>query len=378
MSEPAGNPPILPSAVREQAGHVRFPDVRPRRIRHAGWVGLAAASMASLALALVPSPYVVEAPGPTFDTLGATDAGELIDVQGAPTYPTEGELRLLTISLLGNPQRPLSWIDVARAYVHPSRSIVPMELAFPPTVSVREANEAGRIEMQNSQSAAVAAALLHLGHPVASDVRVAGVIDGSPADGLLREGDRIVRVNGETAYDVYSIRASIAAEDGATTFEIERGGEPLTVDVTPAVEGEQRIVGIYPSNEFTFPFEVEIQLPNVGGPSAGMMFALGIVDELTPGAMTAGTRWAGTGTISAHGEVGPIGGVVQKMHGALDAGATHFLVPAGNCAEVVGHVPEGLAVFSAATLEEAVAAVKTVAINGDTSALPTCEAEPRS
>jgi PDZ domain-containing protein len=378
MSEPAGNPPILPSAVREQPVQHRFPDVRPRRIRHAGWLALAAAGMASLALAFVPSPYVVEAPGPTFDTLGATDAGELIDIEGAQTYPTEGELRLLTVSLLGNPQRPLSWVDVAQAYVDPSLSILPMELAFPPTVSVREANEAGRIEMQNSQSAAVAAALLHLEHPVSSDVRVAGVIEGSPADGLLREDDRILRVNGETAYDVYSIRASIAAQDGPTTFDIERDGEALTVEVTPAVEGEQRIVGIYPSNEFTFPFEVEIQLPNVGGPSAGMMFALGIVDELTPGAMTAGTRWSGTGTISALGDVGPIGGVVQKMHGALDAGATHFLAPAGNCAEVVGHVPEGLTVFSAATLVEAVTAVETVAIGGDTSALPTCEAEPGS
>ncbi|MCR8671220.1 PDZ domain-containing protein [Agrococcus sp. HG114] len=378
MSEPAGYPPIQPSAVREHPLRPRFPDVRPRRVRRAGWAGLAVAGAASLALTFVPSPYVVEVPGPTFDTLGATDAGELIAVQGAETYPTEGELRLLTVSLLGNPQRPLSWVDVAQAYVDPARGIIPMDAAFPPSVSVRESNEAGRIEMQNSQSAAVAAALLHLGEPVESDVRVAGVIDGSPADGLLEEDDRILRVNGDTAYDVYSIRASIAAAEGPTTFEIERDGQPLTVEVTPATEGQQRIVGIYPANEFSFPFEVDIQLPNVGGPSAGMMFALGIIDELTPGAMTAGTRWAGTGTIAALGDVGPIGGIVQKMHGAVDAGATHFLAPEGNCAEVVGHVPEGLTVYSVATLDEALAAIETVAMQGDTSVLPTCEAEPGS
>ncbi|WP_307864183.1 S16 family serine protease [Agrococcus sp. TF02-05] len=352
--------------------------MRPRRVRRAGWAALGVTGLASLSLAFVPSPYVVEVPGPTFDTLGATDAGELIEIEGAETFPTEGELRLLTVSLLGNPERPLTWVDVARAYVDPSRAIIPMEAAFPPSVSVEDQNEAGRIEMRNSQSAAVAAALLHLGEPVESDVRVAGVIEGSPAEGILQEDDRILRVNGDTAYDVYSIRASIAAAEGASTFEIERDGEPLTVEVMPAMEGEQRIVGIYPANEFAFPFEVDIELPNVGGPSAGMMFALGIVDELTPGAMTAGTSWAGTGTIAALGEVGAIGGIVQKMHGAVDAGATHFLAPAANCAEVVGHVPEGLTVFAVSTLDEAVTAIETVAEQGDAGALPTCEAVPGS
>ena len=376
MSQPAGNPPIPSSAVREHPVQHRFPDVRPRRVRRAGWVGLGIAAVASLALAFLPSPYVVETPGPTFDTLGATDAGPLITIDGAETYPTEGELRLLTVSLLGNPQRPLTWIDVAEAYLDPSDSIIPMAAAFPPQVSVEESNEAGRIEMQNSQSAAVAAALLHEGLEVESDVRIAGVIPGSPAEGLLEEGDRILRVNGEAAYDVFSIRAPIAAVDGPTTLEIQRGDEALTVEVTPVVEDGQKIVGIYPSNEFTFPFEVDIQLPNVGGPSAGMVFALGVVDELTPGAMTAGTRWAGTGTIAALGDVGPIGGIVQKMHGAVDAGATHFLAPVENCGEVVGHVPEGLTVFAVDTLDDAMAAIDAVAMNEDTSALPTCEAAP--
>ncbi|WP_306233710.1 YlbL family protein [Agrococcus beijingensis] len=373
MSEPAGNTPILPSAVREHhARRPRFADLRPRRMRRAGWAALAAAGVGSLALAFVPSPYVVEVPGPTFDTLGSTEAGELIVVEGTETYPTEGELRLLTVAYFGNPQRPLSWVDVAQSYFDPADSIIPMDVAYPPSVTVQEANEAGQIEMRNSQSAAIAAALIHEGEEVVSDVRVAGVIAGTPADGVLREGDRIVRVNGATAYDVWSIRASIAAAPGASTFDIEREGQPLTLEVTPAVDGESRIVGIYPSNEFTFPFQVDIQLPNVGGPSAGMMFALGIIDEITPGAMTAGTRWAGTGTISALGEVGPIGGIVQKMHGAVDAGASHFLAPAGNCADVVGHVPDGLTVFSAATLDEAVTAIETVAMNADTSGLPTC------
>lgn len=372
MSEPAGNPPNQPSAVREHPVQPRFPDLRPRRLRRAGWGALAAAALASLGLAFVPSPYVVEVPGPTFDALGETEAGPLIVIDGAETYPTEGELRLLTIAWLGNPQRPLSWVEVAQAYIDPADSIIPMSVAFPPTQTIEESNEAGQREMRNSQQAAVAAALLHEDYAVTSDVRVAGVIPDTPADGVLQKDDRILSVNGRTPYDVWSIRDSIAAVDGATTFEIERGGEPMTLEVTPLVENGERLVGIYASNEYSFPFEVDIDLPNVGGPSAGMMFALGIVDELTPGAMTAGTVWAGTGTIAALGDVGPIGGIVQKMHGALDAGATHFLAPVENCGEVAGHVPDGLTVFAVDTLGDAITAVETVAMQGDTSALPTC------
>lgn len=376
MSEPAGIPQPPPSAVREQpAGH-RFPDIRPRRLRRFGWAGLAAAGVASFALAFVPSPYAVEVPGPTFDALGETQAGPLISIDGARTYSTEGELRLLTVALFGSPSHPLTWIDVAEAYFDPSDAIIPMDAAYPPDVSPEDSSEAGRIEMQNSQAAAIAAALLHEGHPIDSDVRVAGVIQGSPADGVLREGDRILRVNGDIAYDVWSIRESIAAVEGATAFEIERDGEQLSLEVVPLVDGELRLVGIYPANEFEFPFRVDIQLPNVGGPSAGMMFALGIVDELTPGALTAGTPWAGTGTISALGDVGGIGGIVQKMHGAVDAGATHFLAPADNCDEVVGNVPAGLTVFAVDTLDEAITAIETVAMNEDTSSLPVCEGAP--
>lgn len=373
MSEPAGNPPIPPSAVREQRQPHRFPDVRPRRLRRAGWGALTATALAALGLAFVPSPYVVEVAGPTYDTLGATDAGPLIAIDGAETYPTAGELRLLTVALYGSPQRPLTWIDVAQAYVDPADSIIPMDAAFPADTTVEESNEAGRIMMQNSQQAAIAAALLHEGYEIDSDVRVAGVIPDAPAVGILEVDDRILRVNGETAYDVFSIRDAIAATDGPAVFDIERDGEPMTVELTPVVEGAQRLVGIYPSNSFAFPFAVDIQLPNVGGPSAGMMFALGIIDELTPGALTAGTAWAGTGEITALGDVGPIGGIVQKLHGAVDAGATHFLAPVENCGEVVGHVPDGLTVFAVDTLDDAITAIEAVAMNADTSMLPTCE-----
>jgi PDZ domain-containing protein len=126
------------------------------------------------------------------------------------------------------------------------------------------------------------------------------------------------------------------------------------------------------SSDFTFPFDVSISLDNVGGPSAGMMFALGIVDNLTPGDLTGGKHIAGTGTITADGNVGAIGGIAQKMIGARQHGATMFLAPAANCSDVVGHVPDGLQVVKVETLADATAAVERLGSGQDTAGLPTC------
>jgi PDZ domain-containing protein len=124
--------------------------------------------------------------------------------------------------------------------------------------------------------------------------------------------------------------------------------------------------------EFKFPFQVEISLDKVGGPSAGMMFALGIVDSVTPGNLTGGRHIAGTGTITPEGAVGPIGGIGQKMLAARDSGATMFLAPAANCEDVVGHVPDGLLVVKVETLADATDAVKRLASGEDGSGLPAC------
>ncbi|HZU92988.1 MAG TPA: S16 family serine protease, partial [Microbacterium sp.] len=148
------------------------------------------------------------------------------------------------------------------------------------------------------------------------------------------------------------------------------------VEITPELDTTDGVdtwlIGITLTTEYDFPIDVTIQLDNVGGPSAGMMFALGIVDELTPGEMTGGNDIAGTGTIDAAGAVGPIGGIRQKLYGAVDAGADYFLAPTSNCDEVVGHVPDGLQVISTSTLEESLDALEVIANGGDVDDLPTC------
>jgi PDZ domain-containing protein len=123
---------------------------------------------------------------------------------------------------------------------------------------------------------------------------------------------------------------------------------------------------------FTFPFDVEISLEKVGGPSAGLMFSLGIIDTVTPGDLTGGKHIAGTGTITPDGAVGPIGGIGQKMQAARAGGATLFLAPAANCEQVAGHIPDGLQVVRVENLAEARAAVERAGSGQDTSGLPGC------
>jgi len=159
-------------------------------------------------------------------------------------------------------------------------------------------------------------------------------------------------------------------------IEIARADSPATVEVTPRENPDgdgNPIVGITVGADYDFPFDVKIQLEKVGGPSAGMMFALGIIDKLTPGALNGGQDIAGTGTIAVDGSVGPIGGIRQKLYGAKDGGAEFFLAPAANCGEVAGNIPDGLTVFAVDTLDDALAALEVVAQDGDIAALPGCD-----
>ena len=349
---------------------------RARRRVAIGWTLLLGAVVGTVVLGLLPAPYVVERPGPVYDTLGTvqTDNGvkPLIDISGHPTYDTKGQLDLLTVYLDGSREQPLSWIEVATAWFNQSRSVVPVDAVFPNGQTDQEANQESTADMQQSQQEAVAAALHQL--HIAYGVSVGSIKAGSPADGVLKKGDKILTVNGTTMTDIVSLRAAIAANGTSKPLSlgIERSGADQIVSLTPAPASPTDptpIIGI--EAVYDFPFDVTIQLQDVGGPSAGMMFALGTYDKLTPGALTGGQHLAGTGTISADGTVGPIGGIRQKMYGARDAGATWFLAPASNCDEVVGHIPSGIRVFKVSTLDDAITDTNAI-VAGHTADLPQC------
>lgn len=358
------------------------PDAQPaRRRRRIGWSVLGAGLIGLVIVALVPAPFVIEQPGPVYNTLGDVTVGDksvsLIDIPGEKTYPTEGSLDMLTVSVRGNRESPPNWLEVAAAYLDASRAVVPVDLVYPEGETVEQSNQQGAVDMANSQKAAVAAALTELGYDLPTTLSVVETQTGSPAEGALKAGDVIVSLNGETFKDVTELRAAIAdnGTDKPATLQVTRDGTPMTLELTPVLstgDNPAPILGIIVGSEFDFPFEVKIQLENVGGPSAGMMFALGIIDKLTPGALNGGKDIAGTGTIDATGAVGPIGGIRQKLYGASNAGATYFLAPESNCNEVTGHIPAGLTVFAVKTLDDSLAALKAISSGADTSALPTC------
>lgn len=358
---------------------------RRRRLPRATVAGiwaLTVALAALLVLTVLPTSFVIQRPGPVHNTLGtATGAdGEkvpLISIAGAETYPTAGALDLLTVEVVGNRERTPSWFELATAWFDPSRAVVPIDDVFPQGQSTDERNEQSAAMMVDSQKEATAAALSELGYDVNPIVRVYALTADSAAAGILQEGDVIVSANGTAVTDTTTLRDLIGAGDGAPVeLGIERDGTSQSVTVTPAqaeIEGRTRwVIGVTTTHDFDFPIQVTIQLDNVGGPSAGMMFALGIMDMLSPGELNGGRDIAGTGTIDATGVVGPIGGIRQKLFGAKDAGASVFLAPQSNCGEVVGHVPSGLRVFSVETLDDALTVLETVRDDGDLDALPTC------
>jgi PDZ domain-containing protein len=255
-------------------------------------------------------------------------------------------------------------------------AVIPVDVAFPPSVTVDQQNQQNEQLMVNSQQDAIAAALSELGYDFPEAVAVKQIIPGLPADGTLKTGDEILSVNGAKVPGVQSLRRALAKNgaDAPATLGISRAGASKTVEVTPTKKNGSVILGIGAGMDYTFPIKVKIQLDNVGGPSAGQMFALGIIDKLTPGELNGGQRVAGTGTIDNEGNIGPIGGIQQKLFGAQSAGAQWFLAPASNCNEVTGHVPDGLKVFAVKTLKDSLNVLKTISENEDTTSLPTCPA----
>lgn len=353
---------------------------RPLRER-IGWIAITVAIVIGVIFAFMPSPYVIEQPGPVYDTLGVAENGDdeevpLIEIPDETTYPTDGELNLLTVSVVGRPGQTPNWLEVLAAWFDRTRSVIPVEAIFPPGISSEDRDAQNQAAMVDSQQDAIAAALVELDYDFPREVTVAGLLEGSPADGILEEGDVIVSFDGTDVNSITELQTAVREHgtDAPAQVDIIRDGAPLTVEVTPVDRDGTAVIGVGVRMVYEFPIDVELQLDDVGGPSAGMMFALGIVDKLTPGPMTGGEIFAGTGTIDSAGRVGPIGGIRQKLWGAERAGADWFLAPESNCDEVSGNVPDGVTVFAVKTLDEARTIVEDVADGEVTGSYPSCPA----
>ncbi len=317
--------------------------------------GLATVAAVVVAV-LVPVPYVILTPGPTLNTLGKESGQPVISITGRQAYPTTGHLNMVTISYQGGPGVDLNVFEALRAWLDSSQAVVPASELFPPGQTAQQTQAQDTEQMASSQQLATAAALTELHIPYQTNVEVLATLAGYPASKVLKAGDVIEAVDGRPVTGETSLSSVITAHPAGTTFQLQvlRQGKTLTIPVASKPSGGTPVIGVNVQQQYKFPFTVNITVGDIGGPSAGMMFALGIIDKLTTDNLTGGKFIAGTGEITASGQVGPIGGIQQKMVGARAAGATVFLAPAGNCSDVTGAIPAGLTVVKVSTLAQAV------------------------
>lgn len=332
-----------------------------------------------------PGEFAIFSPGPTVNLLGESHGEPVVSIKGRQSYRDDGKLLLVTIQTTRAEDRVGLWRAI-QGWIDPHVDVYPYSGVYQPSDTNQSTRQQSAEQMTSSKDAATAAALTELGIGFRDHVQVKGVTKGGPSDGLVEVDDRVARVNGTAVNGPDSVVEAVRKLKPGTmvTLGLVRDGKPVSVKVaTVAVgktgaEAKQSRVGITIGGKFDFPFQVKVSLDEaIGGPSAGLMFALTIVDLLTPGSMTDGKAIAGTGEISIDGQVGSIGGVRQKIAGAQEDGAHLFLVPADNCAEAVhaDYDHDQIRLVRVSTLKQAIAAVTTWAKNPE-AALPTCQSSP--
>lgn len=322
----------------------------------------------------LPVHYVHLQPGSTVDLLAESGSQERIRVEGRETYDDPGQLHMTTV-VATPPEHDITLAEAMAAWVDGDDAVVPYEAIYEEGETEESSDEEAQLQMASSRDDAVAAALRHLGHDVPEGWRVAEIVRGSPADGALALDDVITRV-GDTPTPAWEdVVEAIRSHRPGDRVELRVRRDRSTYDI-PVRLGDSHgvaFLGIEAQRFYTFPFDVEIDVPeHIGGPSAGLMFSLAIIDTLTPGPLADGAVVAGTGTIDDEGNVGPIGGIEQKIAASRDIGAELFLAPAANCTAAVDAPSGDMRVVAVSTLDEAVQALEDHA--GGRDDLPTCEA----
>lgn len=332
-------------------------------------VGLALLTVLTCLVAFVPVPYVTMKPGPVFNTLGEIDGTRMLTFgDDVRTYPTDGQLDFTTVSVT-RAESTMSLASAIQGWLDPDVAVVPHDFIYPDQQTNEQSSAEGAAQLASSQDASRAAALRAAGIEVTEIPKVAGVVEDGPANGKLEADDLIVSVDGRTVTTPESVGQAIGSRRPGddVTIGYRRGGDEDTTTITTTAIGDdpkKARIGITVGSGFRFPIEIQNHIGDrVGGSSAGTMFALAIYDSLTPGALTGGQHVAGTGTITPEGQVGPIGGIRQKMAGAANAGADIFLVPGENCPEATEGDDFGMTLVKVGTLTEAIDAVSTLAEN---------------
>ncbi len=307
--------------------------------------------------ATLPVPLVALGPGPTYNTLGEVDGTAVVDVDGLPVYPASGHLNMTTVSVIDR----LTLFSVLGFWASENGRVIPREAVFPSGMSQQEIQQQNTAQFVSSEANAESAALAELGIP--ATVIVTELVPGTPVAEILQPGDELLAVAGQPVDSVAAVTAALAdtaaGETVGVTYRREGQEHEARVELAASPDRRHGLLGIIPGG-IARGGDITISLGGIGGPSAGLIFALSVVDKLTPGDLTDGRFIAGTGTIGPTGVVGKIDGVPFKMHAAREAGATVFLVPAENCAEAVATAPDGLQLVRVETLHDAIAALEAL------------------
>ena len=319
---------------------------------------------------VLPLPYVIFRPGTPDNVLGkmisvpATFTSE--DVAGRDK---DGRLFLTTVYVT-TPRTKVLGAEILYAWIRGDQSVYPRSSVYPDGSDPKRIRSQEKLEMTTSQQSAIYNALTFLGYEVETRARVVEILEQSDATGRLKIGDVILRVDGKKVASAAEIVELVRAKSPGDqiTMEIERDGETLTYEGIELIANEQgSAIGIFLTVDFDSPVDIEIDIKNTGGPSAGMIFTLGIIEKMTGEDLIRGRRIAGTGTIDIQGRIGAIGGIESKLIGARGSGATIFLAPVDNCDDI-SHIPDGLQVIPVATLKEAVEVLR----DDDLSNRPSC------
>lgn len=329
-------------------------------------------------LSFVTVPFVALGPGPTFNTLGGiNDDGDsctpdqpgckqVVDIKGTDkVHPTSGNLNMTTVSQSDG----LSMGAALALWLSGEEQLVPRDLVYPPGKSKDEVDTSNTADFKNSEDNAQDAALSYLKYPRAVTVKT--VSDKGPSVDKLKPGDAIDLVNNKPVANLAEFTAILKTTkpgDPITLDYRRRDGSIGTTTVTLGKGPDGRdygFLGVGVQDSPWAPFTIDFNLANIGGPSAGLMFSLAVVDKLTTGDLNAGKFVAGTGTIDGDGKVGPIGGITHKMLAAKEKGATIFLVPAENCDDAKSARESGLQLIKVETLTQAIDALHTVSAGGE-------------
>jgi Lon-like protease len=330
-----------------------------------------------LVAAVVRVPYYLLSPGTTYRTQN------LITIKGAPSYPQSGSIAYVTVSVTSQKATALQW---AWAHLDSSVTIAPADEIVPTNQTPAQNQQENFQEMADSKTAASVVALERLGYHVQASGTGAGVVGvgkGSPASDVLKAGDTIVAIDGKPIHLAEDLVAVIHAHKPGDQIAVQFDPAPTKAVKSPAAQTHTVTLAANPSDKSEaylgvaletrdlhfpeLPVQISVSTPDVGGPSAGLAFTLGIMDVMTKGSLTGGHKVATTGTMDVDGNVGPIGGMHQKVLAVKASGAQEFLVPRSEYAEAERYAGS-LKVVPVDTIDQALTAL--TALGGGNKVLP--------